>query len=317
MKAGESCRQAFAKELLELARKDPVITVLCSDSRGSCAMTDFAATLPNQFVECGIAEQDEVGIAAGLASVGMKPFICAPAAFLSARSLEQIKIDVAYSFQNVKILGVSGGISYGALGASHHTVHDIAVFRCFPDLSVVLPCDARQTKEMVDVLVKRNLPVYIRVGREGVPVVYGDDFHGNAFTFGKANCLRRGKDLTIIACGEMVAPALLAAEGLQKQGVGACVLDMATIKPLDRDAVLKAAEETGAILTCEEHSIFGGLGAAVAEVIVQEHPVPMEILGLPDSYLQTGASDDVKRYYHLDAEGIQTKALLLMEKKRS
>lgn len=301
-----ACRKSFTDTLLALARQDRDIIAVTTDARGSVTLGDFAKELPGQFVECGIAEQNAVGISAGLAHEGKKVFCCGPACFYVARSLEQVKVDVAYSGNPVKILGVSGGVAYGALGATHHSLHDIAVLRTFPGMNIVLPCDARQTKKLVEQLVDYPAPVYVRVGRAAVPDVYGnDDFE---FKIGKANVLQDGGDLTIIGTGETVYHALKAGQKLSGMGISTRVLDMSSIKPCDEEAVLKAAEDTGRIITVEEHSKFGGLGAMVAEII-SEHPVPLRILGIPDENAVHGTSPEIFAYYGLDADGIVKSAL--------
>ena len=301
-----ACRKSFTDTLLELARKDRDIVAVTTDARGSVTLGDFAKELPEQFVECGIAEQDAVGISAGLAHSGKKVFCCGPACFYVARSLEQVKVDMAYSKNPVKILGVSGGVAYGALGATHHSLHDIAVLRTFPGMNVVLPPDARSTARLVRFLVDFPEPVYVRVGRAAVPDVYeNDDF---TFEIGKANTLLEGCDLTIIGAGETVYHALKAAKAMREKGVCARVLDLSWVKPFDKEAVLKAARETGRILTVEEHSVFGGLGALVTEAI-SEHPVPVRILGVPDENAIHGTSPEIFHYYGLDAEGIEKAAL--------
>lgn len=306
-----ACRKAFTDTLLELAHKDKSIVAVTTDARGSVTLGDFAKELPEQFVECGIAEQNAVGISAGLAHSGKKAYVCGPACFYVARSLEQVKVDVAYNRTNVKILGVSGGVAYGALGATHHSLHDIAALRTFPGMNIVLPCDARQTERLVRMLVNIDAPVYIRVGRAAVPDVYeNDDFN---LEFGKANMLADGNDLTIIATGETVYHALRASEKLKEQGITARVLDMAFIKPLDTEAILKAAAETGRIITVEEHSRFGGLGAAVVETIA-ENPVPVKILGIPDEDVIHGNSKEIFAHYGLDTDGIVKAALEFVPK---
>ena len=277
-----------------------------TDARGSVTLTDFAKELPEQFVECGIAEQDAVGISAGLASCGKKVFVCGPACFYVARSLEQVKVDVAYSNQPVKILGVSGGVAYGALGATHHSLHDIAVLRTFPGMEVVLPCDARQTRKLVEQLVDYPHPVYVRVGRNAVPDVYeNDDFE---FQIGKSVQLQDGKDLTIIATGETVYHALEAGKRLAAEGISTRVIDMHTLKPADTEAIVKAAKETGRIITVEEHSMFGGLGAIVTETVCQSCPVPVRILGIPDENVIHGKPLEIFHHYKLDADGIYATA---------
>lgn len=301
-----ACRKSFTDTLLALAKQDKDIIAVTTDARGSVTLGDFAKELPAQFVELGIAEQNAVGVSAGLAHEGKKVFCCGPACFYVARSLEQVKVDMAYSGNPVKILGVSGGVAYGALGATHHSLHDIAVLRTFPGMCVVLPCDARQTKKLVEQLVDYPAPVYVRVGRAAVPDVYeSDDFE---FRIGKANMLQDGKDLTIIGTGETVYHALKAGQELAEMGISTRVLDMASIKPCDECAVLKAAEETGRIITVEEHSKFGGLGAMVAEII-SEHPVPLKIIGIPDENAIHGTSPEIFAHYGLNAEGIVKTAL--------
>ena len=223
-----------------------------------------------------------------------------------ARSLEQVKVDLAYSRNPVKILGVSGGVAYGALGATHHSLHDIAALRTFPGMNIVLPCDARQTARLVKLLVDYPEPVYVRVGRAAVPDVYGDDSF--PMEFGKANMLADGRDLTIIGTGETVYHACQAALRLKEHGIQARVLDMAFIKPCDEEAIRKAAADTGHIITVEEHSRFGGLGALVAEVLA-EYPVPIKILGIPDEDVIHGTSREIFAHYGLDADGIVKAAL--------
>lgn len=301
-----ACRKSFTDTLLSLARADKDIIAVTTDARGSVTLNDFARELPDQFVECGIAEQDAVGISAGLAHSGKKVFVCGPACFYIARSLEQVKVDLAYSRNNVKIMGVSGGVAYGALGATHHSLHDLAVLRTFPGMNIVLPCDARQTKKLVELLVDYPEPVYVRVGRAAVPDVYqNDDFD---LTVGRANTLLDGTELTIMGTGETVYHAYQAGLRLREKGISTRVLDMAFIKPCDKNAVLKAAAETGRILTVEEHSRFGGLGAMVAEII-SEHPVPLRIIGIPDENVVHGTSNEIFAHYGLDADGIVRTAL--------
>lgn len=302
------CRKMFTDTLVELAKKDKDIVAVTTDARGSVTLDSFARELPAQFVELGIAEQNAVGVAAGLVSAGKKAFVCGPACFYVARSLEQVKVDVAYSANPVKILGVSGGVSYGALGFSHHSLHDIAVLRTFPGMHIVLPCDIYQTKKLVEELVDYPFPVYIRVGRNAVPNVYENE---NAeFKIGKANLLLDGDDLTIIGTGETVYHCLQAGKKLHEQGIKARVIDMHTLKPFDKEIVEKAAKETGKIITVEEHSIFGGLGGAVAEIVAQSTPVPIRILGIPDENSVNGTALEIFHHYGIDAEGILKTAIL-------
>lgn len=296
------CRKSFTDTLLELATKDKEIVAVTSDASGSATLTDFGKALPEQFVEVGIAEQNAVGVSAGLASTGKKVFIFGPACFYVARSLEQVKVDMAYSQMPVKICGVSGGVAYSQLGATHHSLHDIAVLRTFPGMEVYLPCDVRQTRKLVEKLVNHPKPAYIRVGRNAVPDVYDDDNFD--FELGRANMLMDGKDLTIIGTGETVYHCLEAAKTLKEQGINARVLDMHSLKPFDREAVVKAAKETGRIVTVEEHSIYGGLGGMVAEICAEECPVKVKRLGIPDENVIHASPLEVFHHYGFDAEGI-------------
>lgn len=228
------------------------------------------------------------------------------------RSIEQIKVDVAYSRTNVKLIGISGGVSYGALGMSHHSVQDIAVARAIPGLAIVLPADRHETKKLTEALVKYDGGVYVRIGRNPVEDVYESDDY--PFEIGKAVIVQEGSDITIIAAGETVRVALDAAKALSENGVSARVINMHTIKPLDEEAIIAAARETGRIITVEEHSIYGGLGAAVAEVVVQHHPVPMKVLGIPDEPAIAGKTAEVFRHYGLTGDNIKQIALELINK---
>jgi len=303
--ADGSCRRAFSAALLEAARKNGTIYAVCSDSKGSAAMGDFETALPGQFVEVGIAEQDAIGIAAGLSRCGKTVFVCGPASFYAARSLDQVKVDVAYARSDVKVVGISGGVSYGALGSTHHSLHDIAVMRAFPGLEVFLPCDAASTAAVTDYMAGSGRPAYMRIGREAVPAIYGG---APGFQPGRANILRHGDDCAIIAVGEMVKPALDAADLLLQQGIKARVLDCWSIKPIDEAAIEAAARETRFIVTVEEHSIHGGLGAAVAEIVVQTFPLPMKILGFPDEWAPAGSSAELFAHYGLTAKRIASAA---------
>ncbi len=304
----KAARKAITETLLQIAREDKTIFALCTDSRGSVTLNQFADELPGQFVECGIAEQDAVGIGAGLANAGLRPFVCGPACFFSMRAAEQVKVDMAYSQMNVKIIGVSGGVSYGALGTTHHATQDVALMRAIPNMTVILPADANSAAAMTRQLCKTHDPTYVRVGRGDVPDVYPQ---GAQVLIGKANWLRQGKDVSLIACGEMVFHAVEAAQRLEGLGISASVLDMHTLKPLDEKAVLKAAQ-TGAVVTIEEHAVAGGLGGAVAELLSQKLPTRMKIMGLPVEPLYNGASQDVFDHYGLNAKGIAGAALGLL-----
>lgn len=303
-------RQVICDVLMESAAADKTVTVLCSDSRGSASLAPFADAFPAQFVEMGIAEQSLVSTAAGMARCGMKPFAASPACFLSTRSMEQIKVDVAYAHTNVKLIGISGGISYGALGMTHHSAQDIAALASIPGMRVYLPSDRHQTRRLIEALLSDEEPAYIRVGRNAVADIYTED---TPFTLNRAALLRDGRDLTIIACGEMVRPALDAAEALQKAGISARVLDMYCVKPIDRDAVLSAARETGAVVTVEEHSPFGGLGSMVSQIAAELGGVRVKNLALPDAPAVAGTSAEVFAHYGLDAPGIRRAAEELLK----
>ena len=296
----EATRMAFARTLLELARQDSSLFAVATDSRGSVTLTDFADELPNQFVECGIAEQNAIGISAGLANGGLRPFVCGPACFYTMRSAEQVKVDVGYSGANVKIIGVSGGVSYGALGSTHHATQDIALMRATPGLEIFLPADGPQTVALTRYLAKSDKPAYVRMGRAAVTTIYNNDA---CFIPGRANRLRLGRDAAVIASGEMVTIALEAAKELAYEGIDVSVYDMHTIRPLDEAAIMEAAD-TGFVLTVEEHDIHGGLGGAVAEVLSQCKPTRMRILGLPDEKLYSGTGDEVFAHYGLTPQGI-------------
>lgn len=305
-------RQAISEALLKLAKENKDILVLTSDSRGSASMVDFGKELPNQIVEVGIAEQNLVGIASGLAASGKKPFVASPACFLSMRSIEQIKVDVAYSNMNVKLIGISGGVSYGALGMSHHSLQDLAVTRAIPGLDVMMPADRHEAKKMIEALVDYDRPVYLRIGRNPVQDSYvSGDYH---FEIGKAVTMHDGTDISIIASGETVRIALDSAEALHHDGISCRVINMHTIKPLDKEAILKAAEETGRIITMEEHSIYGGLGSAVAEVVSQSYPVPLKILGLPDEPAIAGKTAEVFEHYGLNVDNVRKIAIQMVGK---
>lgn len=303
-------KQVICDMLLEAAAHDDKVTVLCSDSRGSASMGPFAEAYPAQFVEVGIAEQSLVSIAAGMAKCGAKPCAVSPACFLSTRSMEQVKVDVAYSHTNVKLIGISGGVSYGALGMTHHSSTDIADIGSIPGMRVYLPSDRHQTACLLRALLADNEPAYVRVGRNAVPDVYSDD--ATPFALDRATVLRDGDALAIIACGETVKAAQEAGEALAAQGIHAQVIDMYCIKPLDVEAVRRAAR-TGHIVTVEEHVAAGGLGSLVAQQIATgETPCKLVNLTLPDAPVITGKSAEVFRHYGLDAEGIVQAAKKLL-----
>lgn len=298
-------RQIICETLMAHAETDKDIFVLCSDSRGSASLVPFAEKFPDQFVEVGIAEQNLVSLAAGLASCGKKAFAASPACFLSTRSYEQAKVDCAYSNTNVKLIGISGGVSYGALGMSHHSAQDIAAMSALPNMRVYLPSDRHQTKRLIEALLEDDKPAYIRVGRNPVEDIYSES--DCPFEMDKATWLQgRGKTVkaALIACGEMVHPALEAAEILEQAGIAASVLDMYCVKPLDSEAVIEAAKASDIVVTVEEHSPYGGLSAMVAQVVGEHCPRKVKCLSLPDAPVITGTSPEVFAHYGLTGEGI-------------
>ncbi len=295
-------RQAICNVLMEKAAADKDIVVLCSDSRGSASLAPFFNAFPEQSVEIGIAEQNLVSISAGLAACGKKPFAASPACFLSTRSYEQAKVDCAYSNTNVKLIGISGGISYGALGMSHHSAQDIAAMAAIPNMRVYLPSDRHQTRHLVEALLRDEKCAYIRVGRNPVEDIYEED--NCPFELNKATVLCEGTDAAIIACGEMVKPALDAATMLKAKGIAATVVDMYCVKPLDTEAVVKAASNAKVVVTVEEHAPTGGLGSMVAQVVGEHCPRKVKCLALPDAPVITGTSKEVFTHYGLDAAGI-------------
>ncbi|RHB41168.1 transketolase family protein [Enterocloster aldenensis] len=295
-------RQVICEVLMEHAKKDRDVVVLCSDSRGSASLAPFASAYPEQFVEVGIAEQNLVSISAGMAKCGKKPYAASPASFISTRSFEQAKVDVAYSNTNVKLIGISGGVSYGALGMSHHSAQDIAAFASVPNMRVYLPSDRFQTRRLMEALLEDEKPAYIRVGRNPVEDVYEE---GNVpFVMDKATVITQGTDVAIIACGEMVKPAMDAARILKEKGISATVVDMYCVKPLDVETVIQAASGAKAVVTVEEHAPYGGLGSMVSQVVAGECPKKVVNMSLPDAPVITGTSREVFDYYGLNAEGI-------------
>ncbi len=295
-------RQVICEVLMEHAKKDRDVVVLCSDSRGSASLAPFASAYPEQFVEVGIAEQNLVSISAGMAKCGKKPYAASPASFISTRSFEQAKVDVAYSNTNVKLIGISGGVSYGALGMSHHSAQDIAAFASVPNMRVYLPSDRFQTRRLMEALLEDEKPAYIRVGRNPVEDVYEE---GNVpFVMDKATVITQGTDVAIIACGEMVKPAMDAAKILKEKGISASVVDMYCVKPLDVETVIQAASGAKAVVTVEEHAPYGGLGSMVSQVVAGECPKKVVNMSLPDAPVITGTSREVFDYYGLNAEGI-------------
>jgi transketolase len=294
------CRVAFAEALVGLATADARIVAVANDSIGSSNLKTFKQRFPERLINVGIAEQNMVGVSAGLANAGKIPFTCGAACFLTGRALEQIKADLAYSRHNVKLCGMSSGMAYGELGPTHHSIEDVAWLRAIANMTVIVPADPLETAQAVRAAAAIEGPVFIRVSRMPVPAVHADNY---AFTIGRAVWLRRGSDITLIANGVMVVRALQASDRLADDGVSAGVLNMSTVKPLDREAV-QAAAAIGPIVTIEEHSIRGGLGSAVAEEVVSTRPVLMRLLGVPDVFAPTGSPSFLFEHFGLTPAGI-------------
>ncbi|MBX5450510.1 transketolase family protein [Thermogemmatispora sp.] len=304
------CRDAFAQALEEAARNDPRIVVVINDSLGSSKLKGFKTAFPQRLVNVGIAEQNMVGVAAGLANGGKIPFVSGASPFLTARALEQIKVDLAYSQANVKLCGMSSGLAYGELGPTHHSIEDLAWTRAIANLTVIVPADPLETAQAIHEAARVSGPFFLRISRMPVPQVHPADYR---FRIGKASWLRQGSDVALIATGVMVARALEAAALLANDGIEATVINMATIRPLDRETVIEVARRTGAIVTVEEHTIYGGLGGAIAEVVVTTYPVPMRILGVPGVFAPTGSPEYLLEHFGLTPAGIRAAALELLK----
>lgn len=307
------CRDAYAKTLEDMAEKDARVCVVISDSLSSAKMKDFKSKYPSRLVNVGIAEQNMVGVGNGLANGGMIPYLCGASCFLTARAMEQIKVDMAYSKANVRICGMSSGMAYGQLGPTHHSVEDIAWTRVLPNLAIVVPADDIETAAVMRYSLTHEGPMFLRISRMPVPRVYSE---GYDFKFGKAVRMRDGSDVTIITNGVLVHRALEAARSLEDEGVSAGVLNMSTIKPLDEGAIVEAARQTKRIVTAEEGFAAGGLGGAVAEVLALHCPTPMRILGLQDAFAPTGTAEFLLDYFKLTAQGMRDAAMELMAGKK-
>lgn len=310
---GKANLEVFSSTLQELAAVDRDIVVVTSDSRGSGKLVPFGQKFPKQLVEIGIAEQNLVGVAAGLASAGKKAFAVSPACFLTARALEQIKNDVAYSDNPVKLIGISAGVSYGALGTTHHSLHDYAVLRAINNITIVAPADNYETAKAIKLAAAMESPVYLRFGKKNMPDLPSVD---NApFEFGKGRTIREGNDIAFIATGETVYPSLLAAEKLAADfGIEATVISMHTIKPLDTTLLESVARKCQAIITVEEHSVYGGLGEACASFLLQNGIIkPFKIIGIPDEYTVTGSQTEIFDHYGISEDGLATTAKALLQ----
>ncbi|MBL7742506.1 MAG: transketolase family protein [Chitinophagaceae bacterium] len=304
--------EIFSETLQRLALTDRNIVAVTSDSRGSGKLVPFGKKFPEQMVEVGIAEQNLVGVAAGLASCGKKVFAVSPACFLTARALEQIKNDVAYSDNRVNIIGISAGVSYGALGSTHHSLHDYAALRAINNIMVVAPADNFETEQAIELAAKADQPVYLRFGKKPMPPL--KEINNDGFAFGKGRVILEGSDVAIIATGETVYPALQAAGKLKQQGITATVISMHTIKPLDTALLRSVAEKCKAVITVEEHSVYGGLGEACASYLLQNRITkPFRIIGIPDEYTITGSQQNIFDHYGINEKGIAEVALSLLK----
>jgi len=303
---GKANLEVYCDTLIDLASNDKTIIAITSDSRGSSRLIPFAEKYPEQIVEVGIAEQNLVGVAAGIASTGKKVFVSSPGCFLSTRSLEQIKNDVAYSNYPVNLVGISSGVSYGALGTTHHSLHDMAVLRAINNITLVVPADNFETRETIKRAAGSDKPFYIKFGKKKMAHLHSDN---DTFEIGKASTILDGNDVAFIACGETVLPAVEAAKILYKKGISARVLSMHTIKPLDTGTILKAAKECKAVIVVEEHSINGGLGEACATIIIEAGlSVPFKRFGIPEEDTVAGSQMEVFNHYGISGPGLSYEA---------
>jgi transketolase len=303
------CRDAFSQTLIALAEQDSRVCAVVNDSVSSTKLKPFQGKYPKRFVNVGIAEQNMIGVGAGLANGGMVPYVCGASCFLTARAMEQVKVDLGYSKWNVKLCGMSSGMAYGELGPTHHSIEDLAWTRVIPNLTVIVPADPAETASVMRYSLDHIGPMFLRISRMPVPKVHPEPY---TFTLGKAPVLREGNDVTIMANGVMVARALDAAVSLATAGVSARVVNMSSIKPIDKDAILDAARTTRGIVTAEEALDAGGLGGAVAEILALHHPAPMRMLGVPDVFAPTGSAAFLLDYFGLNCLGIHAAALDLL-----
>ncbi|MCF8301918.1 MAG: transketolase family protein [Bacteroidales bacterium] len=313
-KGDKPTRHGFGEGVLEAAKKNQKVVGVGADITGSVKMNLFADAFPKRFYSLGIAEQNCMGVAAGLAQEGKVPVFSTYGVFSAMRTTDFVRISVCYNALHVVIGGAHAGISVGPDGATHQALEDIAIMRSLPNMTVVSPCDATQAKIATEKAINAlSGPVYIRFGREAVPDFTSEDL---PFDFNQAQLFRHGNDLTIIATGHMTWEAMKAAQKLSKQGMEARVINLHTIKPIDKETIRQAALETGAIVTIEEHQVHGGMGSAVAEVVVKEHPVPMEMLGMPDCFGESGQPDELLEKYGMSAKKIEEAAQLILTRKR-
>jgi len=311
-KIGRPNLEVFAETLLIEAKQNPNIMVATSDSRGSGKLVLYGKELPNQIIEVGIAEQNLVGVSAGLSAAGKKVFAVSPASFLTARSLEQIKADIAYSDHPVCLIGISAGISYGQLGSTHHSIHDYAVLRCINNISIVAPADNFETSEVIKQAVNFNSPLYLRFGKKPMLDISNEN---KDFKIGKAKFVTKGEDVLLIASGETVQRAYLAAQLLSEKNIHATVISMHTIKPFDAKTFLTESKKSKVIISIEEHSIYGGLGEQCASLLAQHNiNAKFQILGIPDEYMINGTQSDVLDYYNMSPEKISNAVISLLAK---
>lgn len=304
-------QDVFSETLQRLAATDKNIIAVTSDSRGSGKLVPFGKSFPKQIVEVGIAEQNLVGVAAGLASCDKKVFAVSPACFLTARALEQIKNDICYSDNPATVVGISAGVSYGALGSTHHSLHDFAVLRAINNIIIIAPADNFETVKATELAAESKHPVYLRFGKRVMPSL--KEANSDSFEFGKGRIITEGSDVAIIANGETVYPAVKAAEKLKANGIAATVVSMHTIKPLDTELLMKLAATCKAIVTVEEHSVYGGLGEACASYLLQHgYAKPFKIMGIPDEYTVTGPQLDIFKHYGISEEGIADEVTKLL-----
>jgi transketolase len=297
----KSTRDGYAAALLELGEKDERVVVLDADLAKSTQTEKFKKRFPERFIDCGVAEQNLMATAAGLSTTGKIVFASTFAIFATGRAYDQVRNTIAYSYLNVKICASHGGITVGEDGSSHQALEDIALMRVIPRMKVVVPADYYEAREAVKAVAYIEGPFYVRMGRPKIPVLFGDDYR---YEFGKALTMRPGRDVTVLACGFMVHRALQAAEELARGGIEAEVINLHTIKPLDREGILASASRTGRVVTCEEHSILGGLGSAVAELLGEEMPLPMRRVGIRDSFGTSGTADELVEHFGLGSRHI-------------
>jgi len=306
-------RDGFGKALIELGKKDKNVVVLSADLTESTRAAWFKKEFPDRFFGFGVAEQDMFGAAAGFALSGKTPFACTFGVFASGRAWDQIRISIAYMNLNVKIGGTHGGVSVGADGATHQALEEITLMRMLPNMSIVVPCDAIEARKATLEAARIKGPVYIRLGRNPAHVITKEDA---AFRIGKADVLKQGKDVAIFACGHMVYEAMIASGMLEKEGIDAKVINLHTPKPIDRDFIINTAKETRAVVTAEEHTLYGGFGSAIAEVLVENFPVPIKMVGIRDMFGESGEPEELFNHFKINAEHIKKSAIEAVKAKK-